>query len=431
MNFFILLILAIIFIIIYIYYQKLISEEEKDKKVNHILEKKIFGEIIDQNIFDAINLIKSKSKKTSEDYYKLGTLYLCHLNDLQKGFKSYNIALKYINNEYIDLDDKVILLDKIENIIRRTALANISCQFISNKLLSAIQNLQDKIHFDRMNKIFKDKIKHIQNTRTSNTCEIPELKINNNKIKLNRVNKKVSNITKKLNSRRKWSTDPQNVHSSLIMQDMKSQFNYIKTQNNIKNVPIYTFDMLKNNLLVRSNNDSRVKNVLDRLNSNSKILNIDGVGERDLLIEVYRRINSTINTKNKYSLIDALITSLIDCTNGSSLVCPTGRQTRIMSSLAILDADSESRGIGILKNKEAVRNEIFDESAKIVEKFIGENSSTPKNIIDEYNKGLRTEEVLELEQKIKNDIKGLKYRYTGKLPDKSLNQLIDECIAVV
>ncbi len=149
-------------------------------------------------------------------------------------------------------------------------------------------------------------------------------------------------------------------------------------------------------------------------------------------MEIWRRIQTPVNNANRKNLELSLIDSLQDCVEKGSVVCPTGRNTRLMASFAYLDRDSKSKGIGILKSKESLRNEILEASAKIVQKYTDSKSSTPKYIIEHYNEGKSTKKVKELEEKIKTEILKLKEDFTGRgLDNKKIDQILSECIAVV
>ncbi len=430
MNIFLIVGVIAIFVIIYFYLQKEVKEDEKDEKINDILENKMFGETIDKGTFLVLNTIISKTKKDANDYYNLGNIYLCHLNDFKNGYENYFNAIQSVMQGNVKIDEAVPILYRIESIINKSnsqVNCNIVMYRINNNLLSLIRHAHYQIHLNRLhtsaierkNRITKEQ-QPVSNEQQSTKSIQP--------VKSEKKPQSEHGTIQQIQKNVKWKTDTQNVHDSKILDTMKLHYEYIKYSNDIENVPHYTFDNVQTALLQKCKNNCAITNVLNRIKSNSMILNIKNTGEADLLIEVYRRINSPKNNNNKSDLLNALITSLDDCTEKGRMVCPSGRQTRIIASLAILDADSKSKHIGILKNKEAIRNEIFETAAKIVDR---ELKKSPKNVIEAYNKNLQTSEVRELETRIKNDISRLKKTYRDKMSDYKIENIVDECLAVI
>jgi hypothetical protein len=160
---------------------------------------------------------------------------------------------------------------------------------------------------------------------------------------------------------KKYTSDSQNVHDSAISNDIIEQYNIIKEYNNREqlNHSIENFEPKKND------KHDRIKKVIDIIKSNSATINIINDTEYNLLNAVWNRIHSIDNKENYNKLIDALENQLYECsTSDMSIVCVAGRCAHIISVLALLDKDER---LGILKNKEMLRNEFLDKVSKIVE----------------------------------------------------------------
>lgn len=411
------IIASIVVVLIIIYY--VIQNKScitNDDDINEIICNRLSGEHMDKNVVNVINKIDHKNNKDAYDYYNLGTMYMCHANDQERGYDNYIKSIRAIGDRNVDYDDAVPILYRLEDIINRSNLTNgiyrprnRNIQHINGRLMNNVRHLQQDIADERCHAASVNK---------------------KNKMKDNSNSNYSSTQAKQIESNKKWKTSAQNVHDTGILNTIKSQFDYIKKYNNSKHVPRYTIDQIATQLLDRTN-DTRIRDVIHRIRSNPEIIPNLNVKEKDLLIEVYRRIHSPINEKNRNELQDALVTSLLDCVENGNVVCTTGRQSRIMASLAILDGGSNNKGIGILKTKEAIRNEIFEKSAKVVDKYLGENSKTSKQIIDDYNNDNQTPEVKELQNTIAEEIMNLRHDYRGKMDEQKIMDILKECTAAI
>ena len=119
------------------------------------------------------------------------------------------------------------------------------------------------------------------------------------------------------------------------------------------------------------------------------------------------------------------------------IVCSSGRNARLFSCLAFLDKESKNKGIGILKTKESIRNEILEECAKIVKKYTdcGQTKNKmgiPKYVIEHYNEGRVTIKVKELEENIRKEILNLKEQFINRgFDDIYIDQILNECILFI
>jgi mevalonate kinase len=81
----------------------------------------------------------------------------------------------------------------------------------------------------------------------------------------------------------------------------------------------------------------------------------------------------------------------------------------------------------VLKSKQAIRNEIYQKSAKIVDDYIGENGSASQALKEAYNADDNTEQVKELIESMHKKIDELYFEYEPYLQKDQLLAILNEC----
>jgi len=397
------------------------ADNDLTDDIDDLIENSLSGEKCGKSAMAVIKKTEKKKNKTARDYYNIGTIYACHTKDPKKATQYYNQTLTEIRRGNVEFSDVTNLLYSLESIIRKVPV------FRNN--VNLVDTLNDTAA--NTNAVI------LRNTNINTVIR----KRNNNKPGKSKTGKAEKVTTKKqIENKRQWNSDWQNVHDSLISDDMISQIKYLISQNNKNHVP--NFDMiqidqwLKNHAKSDTVNISTINEVMTRIRNNAKLpfgnsKNKTDIGESMLLRELWRRAHDPINIERKNDILDSIAQSLASCKERGSIVCLTGRATRLMSSLAMTDVESEEKNLGILKTKTVVRNEILDRCAKIVEKYVGSSSTTDKAIIDDYNKGNSNIAVAKLENTMKTEMQSLSTEYKGKLDDKKLEQTISECVSSV
>jgi hypothetical protein len=118
----------------------------------------------------------------------------------------------------------------------------------------------------------------------------------------------------------------------------------------------------------------------------------------------------------------------MDCVEGGHVVCMTGRNAKMWQALAYVDFNPQ---IGIIKNKQTLRNEVYESAAKIVDEFVGTNGTASEQLKESYRKSEKSEQVEELQESMLAKIDELYNKYSGLIPDEQLKLLINECKAVI
>jgi len=164
--------------------------------------------------------------------------------------------------------------------------------------------------------------------------------------------------------------------------------------------------------------------VLDQIHN----LNAHHVGtnltEMEILRLVWQRIKHPINEQQCNDLKESLAIQLIDCKpNGGSIMCITGRITRILQTLECIDAEN----IVDLKPLWAIKEHIADYCGRYSDKLLDRSPQKYKDaynalkrnpdqdkLVEKYNRCLR----VNLDKKFK-----LMYLDTNILTNKQLNEL--------
>lgn len=340
--------------------------------------------------------------RDSEYYYRLGVIYQHNLHDRHTADQFYKIALKTLNKELQENphpnNDYLFITDRIADNARLAG--NQGLQVLANN----VQNVGMQIQL-------QNPVGYVNQDDPINT------KPTNSSILANNIERNKS-----------FKSDSQNVHDSALTVFLREQYAKIKEYNQSEGInfsPEGFSPTPKDPAKVQ-----RINFVLDTIKRNSTDTSLINGTEYDLLSQVWTRINSQSNEKNKEKLIESFEDQLNECATGTgSTVCVAGRCSHVISSLALLDKDPS---LGVLKTKEVLRNELLDGAAKIVERYTGADTSiTPKEILDDFNNGKGTPEVIKLKETMINEINNLGATYAGKLPDEQRNLVIQQSLAVI
>ena len=152
-----------------------------------------------------------------------------------------------------------------------------------------------------------------------------------------------------------------------------------------------------------------VGEVIVRIKMGERII-IHNLTDEECLQRVWLRINDPKNNETKKQLRQAVFDALFDCWEegiiGKHIVCVTGRVTKLLSALTLLDWDEKNWEF---KRLEQIKNDIFVKTAKVItdEATIASKSDDP----DIKNAGLSylgsdTEASEAAEEQLASKIKG-------------------------
>jgi hypothetical protein len=204
--------------------------------------------------------------------------------------------------------------------------------------------------------------------------------------------------------------DPQNVHDSEVTNEMKNLYTMIAEKNKedefkygsgYEKVQLPEIKMaVLSYPFTNPDRHSRAIKAFDHMARGNEITSLNST-ESKVLTEVWQRINSPENDKFRSeiraSFMDSLADSFDKNYNGEyHEVCTTGRCSRVLSSLTLMDSDPEiSKPI---KTTEILRNEVFSKAHQIIEDSV---TRAPAELATAYRAGADTQEVKDFENTLR------------------------------
>lgn len=380
-----------------------------------------------------------EDKRTAMINYKIGNIYRYHVKNAELTHHYYQMALEQLRTK--PSSGNIQMLDRMgdyeqHNIRIDHDIPEIRELIAEDLMVRQLETLGQEvtINYNAVDVHDMQNLRNIellqpgiQRNRRKTAPKIPNIKILGDENK----NKFFKNITT-------WTSDTQNVHDSHLTNDVDKSYQKI-----IVGLPklidaSFEITNLKNELMTMSTNGTITKdiyeNALKTINSMrpDSVYSKIGESESNILANIYRRINIPSNLNRRKDLIHSLAINLsnaVERNNVSNMpVCVSGRVASAISSLAYLDSDPD---IGILKTKEAIRNEVFQTAYHEYKSILDESSKSADNVIkkgaDDIQSGDDSPESRKLEDDIKLRIEARLKREFAKLIDETeLNKLISE-----
>jgi hypothetical protein len=155
------------------------------------------------------------------------------------------------------------------------------------------------------------------------------------------------------------TSDGQNVHDNSVSRTLKQTYDRICAENNMtiaeKEAALADAAAAASNAAAAS-----VRQIVDNPALNSNI----GATDADVLAQVWHRQSLPENKGRESNLREAALSALADMSSGTGLVCVTGRTSRLLESLTLVDHDPALAGASTV---EMYRNEIFDKARAHIE----------------------------------------------------------------
>lgn len=202
--------------------------------------------------------------------------------------------------------------------------------------------------------------------------------------------------------------DPQNVHDSQVNADMRNMYMEIQRAN--AQLPTKSDDEIITEIsnIIRNAPPDKAQDaqlIFDKMCKPNQISSLNTT-ERQLLIDVYQRITAPENINNREYLTASFINALADGMDknngGKHSVCTTGRCSRLLGALTLLDTNPTIAQP--IKTKEILRNEIFTKAHNIIQNrlakspneadlYTGKTEETQENapILEAFNQSLKQE----------------------------------------
>ena len=363
----------------------------------------LHGDTFDDAARQTIKFGEQIAEPNAIDHYRLGTVYLVNANDHHRAHEHFTQALNQVINGTVNVQDTPFLLDRIDDY---------KDEFLNFPDIHELP-LQEALmaHFDAA----QDVIRNVQTQKPQIATDDPDF------------------TQKVMQSRQVWQSDSQNVHDSAVGSTIKEQFMYIRNSN-AKNSNLHTktyanmCDWLKMTYEEDIPKYEKLMMVFGFFNHNYPVGAIPDAHEQDLLTAIWKRAYDPRNSNRFNQIRESIADSILDCVEGGHVVCMAGRNAKVWQALAHLDFEP---GIGIIKNKQILRNEIYERSAKIVDDHVGSAGMASKALKDSYRASESTEQVKELIECIRDKIDELYGDFRGQLPETQLRLILEECKAVV
>jgi hypothetical protein len=374
-----------------------------NQRMAHTHFNNLHGDTFDDDAKQAIHFGEMIEDPTAIDHYRMGTVYLVNAHDPHRAHVHFNHALNQVINGAVNVRDAPFILDRIDDY---------KDEFLNFPDIDELPIQQALMaHFDAMQKIVETSQVEKPNIATDD----PDF------------------TQKVILSRQTWLSDSQNVHDSAVGTTIKDQFMHVRSSNaQIANLQTKNFADMCGWLKIRYADDKpayeKLMQVFVFFDHNYTVGSIPDVHEQDILVAIWQRIHDPQNSNRYNQLREALGGAIMDCVEGSHVVCMAGRNAKVWQTLTHLDFNP---AVGIIKNKQTLRNEVYERAAKIVDDHVGSESTSSSILKDSYRNSENTEQVKELIECIKDRIDELYNEFRGLLPETQLRMLLEECKAVV
>lgn len=172
-------------------------------------------------------------------------------------------------------------------------------------------------------------------------------------------------------------SDSQNVHDSALIRTVRGSIENLKGTTDITMDDSEVLRDIRMHILKKPKCDKRNNAIraLDAMEQTHKPLVAFQMKETDLLNLVWNRINNN-HDENSENLKDNLYEQLANSVEHDKVVCTTGRFTRVLDSLNVVDKDV------VIKPRSLINRELMDKSAMIRKEMYNERSDSDKNMID-------------------------------------------------
>lgn len=219
--------------------------------------------------------------------------------------------------------------------------------------------------------------------------------------------------------------DPQNTHNSQVLSTAINSINNLKKSTKMeRNLPTSLKEIRKflKNMPKNDKRDDSLKS-LNRIEKNTSPFTFSDMKEVNVLNLIWNRIHSDVHKDNLDTVKESLYNQLADMQEHGYSVCATGRFTRLVDTLNIIDEEVS------IKPSYVINQEMMNKSSKIRENILNTYSENERkelekgtsNKQEEYDKNLKEKIVKELkEDYVKTKI------LTQEKFDNQINKWINE-----
>jgi hypothetical protein len=223
------------------------------------------------------------------------------------------------------------------------------------------------------------------------------------------------------------TNDPQNVHDTAVIQDMKATYNKIRTGVGIME-SLAEIEMYARRHIQDKTKAQFIVNAVVNARKGERIVAYNAT-EDEVLASVWQRIKHPSNNIRQQQMIDNLMIALDE--SGRPGVCINGRTTRYLGALVLNDFDPD---VGNAMTTEDYKNEIYMAANKMLKDALARAEQSPDEgvaAIAEYYNGELDEvdehKLREFKDKLKQDIDEMINGYVDRLNPGHIERLKNEC----
>lgn len=332
----------------------------------------IDGNDTTEDVLRTLAILDAKPAPSALDHYQLGTFYDYHLGDQQKAQKHYTRALEKAT---IEPKDITFIVDRI-----------------GDRLVQERPPEYDEHHYDF-----------------------------NVAVQLQQAFD-VAAANRQIPAENDWHIDTQNVHDSILNNKVGEHYKRLKGINSPEPVNIDTIiqNLSADPKAFEFNNAIKMLQYIKE--HNAHIVKLDNDTEPQFVCEVWKQASRRPTAKTSF------IESLDESWNKGIPTCATGRVARVLQSQA--HTIPEDPTIGVLKTREAIRNEIFNSSSHMLSQGLAKNEQV-RTLIDKET--LTRDEQITVDtfkNGLKQEISKMVNGYTELTsPDK--DTVIQECFIAI
>ena len=190
--------------------------------------------------------------------------------------------------------------------------------------------------------------------------------------------------------------DPQNTHDSQVLSTVINSINNLKKSTKMgKSLPTSLKEVRNflNNLPENDKRDDALKS-LNRIERNTLRFTFSDMKEVDVLNLIWNRIHSDVHADNLETVKESLFNQLADMQEHGVIVCATGRFTRLVDTLNVIDNEVT------IKPSYVINQEMMNKSSKIRENMLNTYSENERK---ELEKGTSYEQE-QFDQNLKEKI---------------------------
>jgi len=193
--------------------------------------------------------------------------------------------------------------------------------------------------------------------------------------------------------------DPQNTHNSQVLSTTINSINNLKKSTKMeKSLPKTLKEVRRflNNLPENDKRDDALKS-LNRIERNTLRFTFSDMKEVDVLNLIWNRIHSDVHADNLETVKESLFNQLADMQEHGVIVCATGRFTRLVDTLNVIDNEVT------IKPSYVINQEMMNKSSKIRENMLNTYSENERK---ELEKGISYKQE-QFDQNLKEEIVGI------------------------